>query len=477
MKNILLAGFIIFLPISGCVTSGPPETGSPWQLVWNDEFDGNKIDRKKWTFDTGNGFWSGDEWVAGWGNAELQYYTDNPQNVSVENGLLTIRAIKERVTGKAGAKEESFSYTSSKLTTKGLFGKVYGKFEFRARFPKGKGLWPALWMMPETNQYGGWAASGEIDIFEGHGSDTSRTSAVLHFGAEWPDNKFAGDTYVFPDGGSTTDFHTYALEWEPGEMRWYVDDKLILTQNRWFTKRGTYPAPFNRKFYIIMNMAVGGTFDGNPDESTPFPAVMQVDHVRVYELKGGAYPVHPKPPDEIPPEPRPAAARPPLEDGNEVYNNTFTLDDPDIRDNAGLPGTAYWFFLHLPEFGGDGRLSIEKDGSRNVARIDIDKAGNQPYSIQLIQRVPLVKGHTYRARFSAKSSGARPIQVKINGDEDNSWVAYSNIERIELEDEWKDYSFTFVMSYKTDLEARYEFNVGLDDKSVWIADIRLEEDQ
>jgi beta-glucanase (GH16 family) len=452
-----------------------PKSDSAWELVWFDEFNGKQIDRTKWTCDIGNGFWFKDEWIAGWGNGELQYYTDGPDNVFVSYGLLTIRAQKEIITGDAGGKEQTFSHTSAKLKTLGLFGKMYGRFEFRARFPRGKGFWPALWLLPEKNQYGDWAASGEIDIFEGHGSDTTKASLALQFGAEWPDNKFAGDTFQFPEGQSTTDFHTYALEWEPGEIRWYIDDALTLTQNRWFTKRGTYPAPFNKKFYIIMNLAVGGFFDGEPDESTVFPGIMQVDYVHVYELKGRAYMVHPKPPDEIPPEPRPAEARPPLPDGNEVYNNNFDRDDPDARDNASLPGTAHWFFLHLQEFGGNGTLSIVKKGGRNVARIEIAAVGNQPYSVQLIQRVPLVKGHRYRASFKAKASGKRVIQVKINGDEDNSWVAYSNVESIELGSEWNDYSLTFVMTYKTDIEARYEFNVGLDNKTVWIGDVRLED--
>jgi hypothetical protein len=224
-----------------------------------------------------------------------------------------------------------------------------------------------------------------------------------------------------------------------------------------------------------LNLAVGGHFDGNPDESTFFPTDMEIDYVRVYELTGRPYRFPEKPPGEIPPEPRPVEARPPLEDGNEVYNNTFTLEDPGIADNAGIPGTAYWFFLHLPEFGGDGALSIETLKGIPFARVDVSKIGIQPYSIQLIQRVPLVKGHRYKASFTAKASAHRNIQVKINGDEDNSWVSYSNVESIELTDSLKEYEFTFVMAYKTDLEARYEFNVGLDYASVWIGNVRLEE--
>jgi beta-glucanase (GH16 family) len=446
-----------------------------WTLVWSDEFNRKTIDPEKWTYDIGNGFWFNNEWIGGWGNEELEYYTDRQENVSLDNGMLVIRALKETYRGEAGGQMQIFNYTSARLKTAGLFSKLYGKFEFRVRLPEGKGFWPAIWMEPEVFQYGAWAASGEIDIVEGKGSTPGEISGAIHYGAEWPDNKQTGETYRFPEGESSTDFHIYTLEWEPGELRWYVDGNNYLTLNRWYTRRGTYPAPFNKKFYIKINLAVGGHFDGNPSEATVFPGLMYIDYVRVYELTGREYRFPEKPPDEIPPEPRPERARPALEDGNEIYNNTYTLDDPDVKDNAGIPGTAYWFFLHLPEFGGDGILSIEGIDSVNYARIDISKIGIQPYSVQLIQRVPLVKGHRYRASFYAKAGGTRVIQFKINGDEDNSWVTYSQVESVHLTPEIKNYEYTFIMEYKTDLEARYEFNVGLDDRTVWIGNVRLDD--
>jgi len=458
-----------------------------WTLVWNDEFSGDTIDLTKWTFDKGNGFWFEDEWIEGWGNEELQDYTDRPNNAEIKDGLLTIRALKEPYREKevdiAGNMEQRYYYTSARLKTDGLFSKCYGKFEFCARFPRGKGFWPAIWLMPDIDQYGSWAASGEIDIVEARGSDPSKVGGTIHFGDEWPNNKSAGETYSFPGGTSFTGFHVYVLEWEPGELRWYVDGSLYLTLNRWYTRRGTYPAPFNKKFHIIMNLAVGGTHDGSPDDTTPLPGIMQIDYVRVYELTGRPYRFPEKPPEQIPSEPRPEEARPLLEDGNEVYNNTYTLDEPynvndqleKVNAGAGIPGTANWFFLHLPEFSGDGTLSIEEVDGRNFARIDISEIGVQPYSIQLIQRVPLVRGHKYKASFTAKATGNREIQVKINGDEDNSWVTYSNAESINLGDSFKEYEFTFVMEYKTDIEARYEFNVGLDNQTVWIGNVRLEE--
>jgi beta-glucanase (GH16 family) len=458
-----------------CLSPGQKGGDDMWTLVWSDEFEKAGIDPAKWTFDSGNGFWFNKEWISGWGNEELEYYTDRRENAFIENGMLVIRAIKELYAG--------FEYTSARLKTAGLFSKLYGKFEFRARFPRGKGFWPALWMEPEIQQYGTWAASGEIDIAEGRGSTTSEVSGAIHYGAEWPNNKQTGEKYIFPEGESSVDFHIYTMEWEPGELRFYVDGNNYLTLNRWYTRRGTYPAPFNKKFYIKINLAVGGHFDGNPDETTPFPGSMYIDYVRVYELTGREYRFPVKPPEEIPPEPRPEQARPAMADGNEIYNNTYTLDLPAAgvtglpaaKDNAGIPGTAYWFFLHLPEFQGDGRLSLEKIKDVNYARIDILKPGIQPYSVQLIQRVPLVKGHKYRAAFRAKAAGNRVIQFKINGDEDNSWVTYSNVETVHLTSELKDYEYTFVMGYKTDLEARYEFNTGLDTQTVWIGNVRLDD--
>src|SRR5580765_1095296 len=142
-----------------------------WNLVWQDEFDSNVVDTNHWKFDRGNG-------AGGWGNNELEYYTNRPQNVFASNGVLHIVALKESFQG--------FSYTSAKLKTTGLFYKKYGRFEFRAKFPQGNGYWPALWMMPEDSVYGGWAASGEIDIFENRGSNIVNVLGTIHYGGMYP---------------------------------------------------------------------------------------------------------------------------------------------------------------------------------------------------------------------------------------------------------------------------------------------------
>jgi beta-glucanase (GH16 family) len=269
-----------------------------WKLVWSDEFNGTAVDRAKWDFNEGNGFTVPDTkaWVPGWGNDELQYYTNRPENAYVKDGMLHIRAVREPY--------KSCQYTSARLVTKGLFGKTYGRFEFRAKLPTGTGLWPALWLLPVDEVYGGWAASGEIDVMEARGQEPSKVLGTIHFGSRWPNNDHSGAEYVFPDKGGINDFHVYALEWEPGVMRWYVDSNLYSTKRRWWSsskinakhegvrptdlaEQNPWPKPFDKPFYIVMNLAIGGRFPGNPDTSTTFPTEMVVDYVRVYDKAGG----------------------------------------------------------------------------------------------------------------------------------------------------------------------------------------------
>ena len=166
------------------------------------------------------------------GNNELQFYTDRPENVFVRDGMLHIRAIKQSFQG--------FAYTSARLNTPKrnggpLFNKRYGRFEFRAKLPTGQGVWPAIWMLPQTERYGGWAASGEIDILEAKGQTPNTVQGTLHFGSHWPANTYIKKEYVLPDRGTIADFHIYAIEWDPGEIRWYVDDRLYSTQNFWWS--------------------------------------------------------------------------------------------------------------------------------------------------------------------------------------------------------------------------------------------------
>ncbi len=269
-----------------------------WKLLWRDEFDGKDLDRTKWDFDLGNGFFNYDAntWISGWGNGELQYYTREPENAFVKYGILHVRALKESLHG--------FGYTSARLKTRKrdgtpLFAMKYGKVEFRAKLPTGQGIWPAVWMLPQNDKYGTWAASGEIDILEVKGHEPNKVHGTLHFGSRWPANAQATKTFTFSNGGTIADFHVYTLEWEPGEIRWAVDGKTYSTQTFWWSSSKTdgkkgmkptrdselnpWPAPFDQSFYLVINLAVGGQFPGNPDKTTPFPAEMLVDYIRVYE--------------------------------------------------------------------------------------------------------------------------------------------------------------------------------------------------
>jgi beta-glucanase (GH16 family) len=261
--------------MAGIIMVNSEQAHAGWQLVWSDDFGGDTINMTNWTFDTGNG-------NNGWGNHELEYYTTRADNVYVNNGMLHIVARKETYQGK--------HYTSAKLKTHGLFSQKYGRFEFYARLPQGQGYWPALWMMPEEEVYGHWAASGEIDVMENKGGDPGKIFGTIHYGGVFPQNAHShGPHFNFPAGDSAQNFHLYAVEWTSNSIAWSVDNRVYETQTNWWSSsspsdHNPYPAPFNQPFYIIMNLAVGGQFGGNPNDTTVFPDEMQVKYVRVYGL-------------------------------------------------------------------------------------------------------------------------------------------------------------------------------------------------
>ncbi len=246
------------------------ELSEQWALVWSDEFDGESIDRSKWMNDVN---------ANGGGNNELQFYTDEPTNSWVADGNLVIEALRENYGGLDGSKE----YTSAKLTTKFRGAWKYGKIEARARLPIGQGIWPAIWMLPQENIYGTWAASGEIDIVEVVGHEPSTLHGTIHYGSPWPQNQSNGSDYQLESGTVADDFHTYCIEWSEGRIQWFIDGELYHEITEWSSSGGAFPAPFDQPFYLILNVAVGGNWPGNPDGTTVFPARMEVDYVRVYQ--------------------------------------------------------------------------------------------------------------------------------------------------------------------------------------------------
>lgn len=268
-------------------SSSAPATG--WELVWSDEFDGSAIDTSKWSFEKN---------CMGGGNNELQCYTDRTDNAFVADGKLHIVAKKETFSGQAkgdddpayNADDKSVTrdYTSARLRSKNKGDWTYGRLEISAKLPQGQGIWPAIWMLPTEWKYGGWPLSGEIDIMEAVNNNTANggnaVHGTLHYGNPWPNNKYTG-TSTIPAANVWEAFHTYSIEWEEGEIRWYVDNKHFATQtkNGWFTGASAQEnAPFDEAFHLIMNLAVGGNWPGGPNAQTTFPQEMQVESVKVY---------------------------------------------------------------------------------------------------------------------------------------------------------------------------------------------------
>ncbi len=284
---------------------------SDWQMVWSDEFEGDSINLNNWTHEVN---------CIGGGNQERQCYTDSEENSFIEGGMLNILAKQ----AEAGAAQP---YTSARLNTRYKADFKYGRIEMRAKLPSGQGSWPAFWMLPTDYVYGGWPRSGEIDIMEAvnlkvtdprDGSDQRSVYGTLHYGQEFPNNDASGVEFIFPEGSNPADgFHTYAIEWEEGEIRWYVDDFLYATQRRSTTlqsadgdilglrHRGWYSeyldresgqletfydnSPFDESFHLILNLAVGGNWPENVNDlgidADAFAAgqIFTIDYVRVFE--------------------------------------------------------------------------------------------------------------------------------------------------------------------------------------------------
>lgn len=257
--------------------------GDTLTLVWSDEFDGAALDPETWFFATGDGSEVG--LPGGWGNNELQYYL--PDNAQLENGVLKITARLETIGG--------LNYTSARLNTEDRFAFKYGRIEASIKLPSGQGLWPAFWMLPQDSPYGEWAAKGEIDIVEAvnlDGTNGNEIFATIHYGGEFPANQASSATYV-PGPDVTDDFHTYAVEWDEFEIRWYFDGGLYAVQNNWFSTAAPYPAPFDQPFHVLLNLAVGGNFPGFAIDTSVFPATMEVDWVRVYSGEDDFTPADP----------------------------------------------------------------------------------------------------------------------------------------------------------------------------------------
>ncbi|OSZ80283.1 hypothetical protein CAP36_03255 [Chitinophagaceae bacterium IBVUCB2] len=246
-----------------------PASYAGYTLAWADEFNTGTLNGAAWTVEGGDGCPS----ICGWGNNELEYYTGRPENLFFQDGKLIIEARKESFSGK--------NYTSSKIVSRGKKFFKYAKVDIRAKLPKGKGIWPALWMLPQSNVYGGWPTSGEIDIMELVGHEPGRTHTTLHFGPG-PGSTSINRSYSLPGGATFNDeFHVFSMEWKQDQIKVFVDGILISTVNKPDVGAATWP--FNEDFFFIFNLAVGGNWPGSPDATTNFPQWLVVDYIRVYQ--------------------------------------------------------------------------------------------------------------------------------------------------------------------------------------------------
>jgi beta-glucanase (GH16 family) len=278
MLRVRWTGLLAALASAACASAPvpPPARSAPsvdrwaslerpgWKLVWHDEFDGTALDRSKWEYDQG-GLWN---------NAELQFYTARPENVRVEDGHLVLEARAEDYFGN--------DYTSGRIRTLGKASFTYGRIEARMRIPAGQGLWPAFWLLGESfASKTGWPGCGEIDVVETIGREPGTVHGTVH-GATFHGAGGIHRAYTLPRGAVSDEDHVFAVEWEPGELRWYLDDVRYHTVTPRDLPRPE-DWPFDRPFFILVNLAVGGTWPGDPDATTRFPAQLRVDWVRVYQ--------------------------------------------------------------------------------------------------------------------------------------------------------------------------------------------------
>ncbi len=432
MKKFLWVLLIVSLVLSVSVSLVAKD--DEWELVWKDEFEGPKIDTSKWNFiEKGDGF----------GNNELQFYTGRPENAYIENGCLILRAIPEDYQGN--------EYTSAKLTTQNKGDWTYGRFEIKAKMPIGQGLWPAIWMMPtDEKMYGGWPNCGEIDIMEylGHKPDT--VYGTVHYGI--PHSQSQGEPYILTNGKKfSDDFHVFGLEWLPGEIRWLIDGKVYQTQKYWYSRAPkeatdfTYPAPFDRNFYLQLNLAVGGNWPGDPDETTVFPQTMAVDYVRVYKYTGKLPEVEDI--TYVVPESS-AGPRTPIGMGNYVYNGRF---------DQGKKRLGYWDLRVANDAAASMAVGVTPE--ERECRITIKKPGKGPESVQLVQeRFPLENDNEYTLKFDARSIKNRTIQVALrkSGSKSPTYL----LENVTLNATMKSFSYNLTMKEPTDHGVELQFNVG-----------------
>ncbi len=399
-----------------------------YNLKWHDDFEGTSLNREDWNVETHE---------VGWVNNELQEYVDSEHNILVKDGNLEIKPIK------TVDEHGTISYTSGRVNTQNKHDFTYGLFEVRAKVPAGKGFLPAFWMMAtDENLYGQWPRCGEIDIMEIMGQQNDKLYGTLHYGN--PHNESQG-THILTGDNFTDNYHTFSCEWEPGKIRWYIDGVLYHEESDWYSTtigQGTitYPAPFDQPFYMILNLAVGGNWVGNPDGTTGFEnAAYVIDYVKAYQKDSYD--------DNVKRPIKEVDLRDPDVNGNYINNGNFATAE-DLND------AIHWKFMTALE--GEATTLI----SDNAIRIASTNAGTVDYSVQLVQAdIPLQKGASYMVSFDAYSSEARSMKTAVKAP-DRGYAEYMTSKTVDLTTDKKTYTYEFKMESDSDANGRLEFNMG-----------------
>ena len=416
-----------------------------YSVVFEDNFDGEKLNESDWNYEIHE---------PGWVNNELQEYVISDENVYLKDGKLVIKPIKyEKNDGTVG-------YTSGRINTQGKHDFTYGMFEAKIKFPKGQGFLPAFWLMAsDENIYGQWPRCGEIDIAEVLGNDTTTSYSTLHYGN--PHNETQGK-YTLTPGDFSEEFHIFTCEWKPGRILWYVDGNLVHSAKDWYSKtvgvgEVTYPAPFDQPFYMILNLAVGGNWPGNPDSTTDFEkADMQVDYVKVYQLP--SYDENVKKPEKT------VTFKDPDETGNYVVNGDFSDTSEDFSSSQG------WTFYTTN--GGNGKAEI-KD---NTMVISSTSCGDVDYAVQIFQAdLPMRNQGKYKITFDAWADEERTMKTAVTAPT-AGWIRYFDDTVTELKKEKQSYTFDFTVNAEDDPNGRLEFNMGNTGSTatIYIQNVRVE---
>ncbi len=400
-----------------------------YKLKWKDDFNGDSLNKADWNVETHE---------PGWVNSEWQEYVDSADNIQVKDGKLLLKPIK------TVDKDGNASYTSGRINTQGRHDFKYGYFECRAKVPTGKGYLPAFWMMPtDENLYGQWPKCGEIDIMEVMGQETNKAYGTIHYGE--PHAQSQGTYSVSAADNFADNYHTYAVDWEPGKITWYIDGIKYHEESDWFSAKenqGTvaYPAPFDQPFYMILNLAVGGSWVGYPDESTTYDdQQFAIDYVKVYQKD--SYDENVKKPEKE------VIFKEADTNGNYITNGEFSVAE-DLSDDVD------WKFLTAE--GGKGSAKIE---NKEIV-ISTTEAGKQDYSIQLVQpNLPIRKGGTYTVSFDAYADATRTMKVDVSAP-DRSFARYLADTDVNLTTDKQTYTYTFKMEKADDANGRLEFNLG-----------------